>query len=263
MLGEDDASAIRVSLRQFTGPLDLLLYLVRRHELDILEIPVAKITDEYLIAVRAMSPMDLETAAEFLVLAATLVEIKTRMLLPAPPPGPEDEEEGEDPRIDLIRRLLEFRQVKAQAEVLIRLRRDQRRRAGLRIESELLEDPADVPLEEVGLFDLVAAYARLLQEIMMSLPVRLVYDDRPVGDVMDEVVRRLESEGTLSFFSLFREAGERSRGIGIFIALLELVRQRRVRIEQDSPFGDIRILSCGPAPETPESRPDFTGDIPR
>lgn len=238
---EAGGASYRVSLRRFTGPLDLLLYLVRHHELDILEIPVATITDAYLSHLRQIRDMDLEVASEFLVLAAALVEIKTRMLLPVPPQAPDDEPD-EDPRLDLIRRLLEFRRVKDQAETLARLLRERRRRLPARTVADLPEEPGEIPLAAVGLFDLAAAYARILKEITMNLPVRLVYDDRPVAEVMEQLLRRLRIEGPLSFFALFREHRERARGIGIFLAILELVRGRQIRVEQAASFGDIRIL---------------------
>ncbi len=232
-----------VKLARFEGPLDLLLHLIKRDEIDIYDIPIAHITQQYLAYLDLMRALDLEVAGEFLVMAATLMRIKARMLLPLPSPG-EEEEEG-DPREELVQRLLEYRQFKEAAGTL-RLREDERR---LLYERGMLptdEDAGPLPLAPATLFDLLEAFNRA----MARLPEPAVYEVRAeaydVEDKMAMIARTVAEEGAVLFSTLLLRCRARAEMIVTFVALLELIKVGQVTIAQADHFGDITILHRTP-----------------
>jgi segregation and condensation protein A len=233
----------RVQLDVYNGPLDLLLYLVRRDEVDIYDIPIARVTEQYVAYVELLRALDPNTAGEFLVMAATLMEVKSRTLLPRPPI--EEDDDFVDPRLELVRQLLEYKKFKDAAESL----HDAAQRRSLRFEhpphtpENDAEPGADaVDLEDVQVWDLISAFHELMAEVGRG-PVThdVIYDDTPIAlhaaDLMDRLQR---AGGSLEFASIFAGLG-RSEMIGLFLALLELVRQHRVRAEQDKHFDTIHI----------------------
>ncbi len=232
--------AYEVRLEAFTGPLDLLLHLIRRHEIDIYDIPIAMITRQYLESLQAMKALDLSLAGEFLVMAATLIHIKSRMLLPreeGPEPG---EEEGEDPRSELVRRLVEYQQFKEAAGRLS----DQEKlwRQMFQRTPDQGQPGRDVFAgDDVALSDLLGA----LQDILARTEPGTIFDITPdtitVQDRINGVIERLEATPTLTFAALFDGATHRLMVIVTFLALLELVRMKLVRIYQVDIFGAIRI----------------------
>jgi segregation and condensation protein A len=239
----------RVDLDLFRGPLDLLLYLVRKHEVDILDLPIATITDQYLEYLAVLEQLDVNAVGDFVALAATLIEIKSQMVLPH---GDEVEQEIDDPREDLVRRLLEYKKYRDAASVL-----EERSRAWQqhypRLSDDLparQRDPADDPIQEVELWDLVSAFGRMVRETEAAKPSNIVYDDTPIHVYMSRIHARLMERGQLAFSSLFERGMHKSTMIGIFLAVLELVRHHHVRVEQNSTFGEIWLLpdrqSVGP-----------------
>lgn len=230
----------RVQLDVYNGPLDLLLYLIRKNEVDIYDIPIARITEQYLQYLELLRALDVNLAGEFLVMAATLMEIKSRMLLPHPPPVEEAEEE--DPRMELVRELLEYKKFRDAAEELReRAARQQLKFPRLaRPEVPVEEEPAK-PLQEVELWDIFAAFRKLMKETLGRLPRTITYDDIPVAEFMDRVVSRLRRVSSLRFWDLFEGRRDRMYIVGMFLALLELIRQRVVRAYQEEPFGDILL----------------------
>lgn len=234
----------KVCLEVFEGPLDLLLYLIREEELDIHDIPIAHITRQYLEYMNLMELMDLEIAGEFLVMAATLMQIKSRMLLP---PDPSDAEENqEDPRADLVRRLLEY---KAFKEASGRLRELEEKRSDFfpRGAAELPaagvgEEAEGEPLSEISLFDLVSALARVLKNLPPKPFHEVIRDEFTVSQKVDEIRRGLKEGPRLLFHQIFSRSRNRYEAITTFLALLELIRLREVTISQQCRFGEIEIL---------------------
>src|SRR5262245_24695402 len=247
---------VMVRLERFEGPLDLLLHLIKRDEIDIYDIPIARITQQYLAYLDLMRSFDLEVAGEFLVMAATLMRIKAKMLLPLPSVG-EEEDEG-DPREELVQRLVEYRQFKEAAGTL-KLREEDRR---LLFERGMVpgEDEAGpLPLAPATLFDLLDA----LHRVMARVPEHVVYEVRtPTYDVEDKlalITRLVEEEGAVLFSALLLRCRARAEMIVTFIALLELVKIGQVTVVQSETFGDISIVA-----RTPEgSEPNATVESPR
>jgi len=235
-----DMDDYKVKLDAYSGPLDLLLFLIRREEIDVYDIPIAEVTRQYMEYVRILEQIDPEAVGEFLVLAATLMEIKSRTLLPRPPA---EEFDGplEDPRQELVRQLLEYKTFKETA-----------RRLEFAAETQSLkhprvpvlpEEPKDeVDLEGVDVWDLFRAFQRLLEQVGKLGPVhRVQIDDTPIALHADDILDALQrAEGVRRFEDVF--AGRsRAEMIGLFLALLELIRQKRIRVSQDRPFGEILI----------------------
>jgi segregation and condensation protein A len=232
-----------VDLDTFRGPLDLLLYLVKRNEVDICDIPIRRIAEQFLDYLRVIEIVDVERAGEFLVMAATLMEIKSRMLLPR---TEESMEEDEDPRQELVRQLLEYKKIKDAAALLeeqadrqlCRLARDP-------VESVSVVDPAQQPLRAVELWDLVSAFSRLMRETLALQPNQIVVDETPVQVYIDIILERLAQQPRLPFAALFTPPHTRARLIGLFLAILELVKGRRIMADQQEPFREITLGLAG------------------
>jgi segregation and condensation protein A len=239
-----DSAAYAVSLPSFEGPLDLLLQLCQKHELDILDIPIGFITEKYLEYLAVMQLMNLDVAAEYLVMAATLAHIKSKMLLPAPPPGQEDDElaeEEEDPREALIRRLLEYQKYKqAGAELAARgvTGRDVFTR-GVAIEEA---EPSGLPpLAEVPLFSLLDAFQAVLARSKVKLSHDVVTDRITITDRIHELVAALRDRRRLEFADLFADVHTRFDLVITFLALLEMTRLRMTRLFQTDPLSPIYV----------------------
>ena len=230
-----------VRLDNFEGPLDLLVHLIRRHEIDIYDIPIALITEQYLEYLELMQELDLDVAGEFLVMAATLIQIKARMLVPRPAAADEEEDAG-DPRDALVQRLLEHEKYKAAAE-LLHERQTERSAQWTRPDSRVA-DIAGQPIEreiEVDLFSLLQAFqavmARARERRPLELPEELVSIERRI----EQLNARLSETEACGFEDLFE--GDRSRPelVTTFLALLEMVRLKLVRLFQSGPFAPIRV----------------------
>lgn len=249
-------SDYRVQLDVFTGPLDLLLFLIRRDEVDILDIPIARITEQYLEHVRLLEELDPDAAGEFLVMAATLIEIKSRSLLPTPPLDGLDE--SEDPRTPLVQQLLEYKRFKDAARTLGSAA-DERAQRYVRRPADLPKELEGVELEEVQVWDLLVAFGRVMTAIGRGPGLHEVrYDDVPIELHAAEILAILEREGPTTFQSLFDGQSERLQIIGRFLALLELIRSHRIRAEQERVFGTIYLFllePVGPEPEPQASAP--------
>ncbi|MEI6305572.1 MAG: segregation/condensation protein A [Deltaproteobacteria bacterium] len=240
-----------VRLEAFEGPLDLLLHLIRKNELDIYDIPVAVITRQYLDYIKLMKDLNLEVAGDFLLMASTLLHIKSRMLLPSEEQE-ENEEEEQDPRAELIRRLLEYQQYKDAAMVLgarTLLGRDVFTRTGTELElaANLIEEG---PLE-LELFDLVEAFRNLL----LRIPAESFHDVTPselfsIADCINEILSLLQERDTVQFEELVAEDMTRERVILTFLAILELCRLKLIRIFQNAPSGNIWFVPAVAADST-------------
>ena len=231
----------KVKLEVFEGPLDLLLYLIKKDELEIHNIPMEKITAQYVQYLELMQMLDLNIAGEFLVMAATLMMIKSRMLLPAED-RPEMEEEEEDPRWDLVRQLVEYKKFKDAAlhlEALEQRREDIFGRDGA--EAVLGGAPADVALHDVGLFDLISAFSEALKKVK-SEELREIFAERfTVAEKIETLGDRLRREGKFSISRMFEGMRSRHEIACTFLALLELIRLNQARAVQHETYGEIFI----------------------
>jgi segregation and condensation protein A len=239
----------RVQLDIYNGPMDLLLYLIRREEVDIYDIPIARITDQYLEYVQVLQNLDPNLAGEFLVMAATLMEIKSRMLLPKPV---EEETAGEeiDPRSELVRQLLEYKRFKDAASWLSDAADDQAKRFP-RIPALPTLGKDEVDMEDIHIWDLVEAFSKLLQATLASVGLNheIEKDDTPLALHQEDILDRLQREGPLPFSKIFEGKTRKTEIIGLFLAMLELIRQGLIRIEQDTPFAEIYLFLKVDLPE--------------
>ncbi len=235
-----ESDAYQVRLETFTGPLDLLLHLIKKNEINIYDIPIALITQQYLDYVTLMKTLNLTVAGEFLVMAATLIQIKSRMLLPADE-NATDDEDGPDPREELVRRLLEYKRFKEAAAGLAARERLWREMFGR--EPVALERPPsdDVLLDDVTVFDLVDALQGVLARLPANQSLEIMPDNLTVQDRMNAILEALEGEESVTFVSLFDSGQHRLVIVVTFLALLELVRIKLVRVFQAELFGAIRL----------------------
>lgn len=241
----------RVQLDMFAGPLDLLWYLVRKQELDILDIPIARVTDQYLEMLTVLEVIDVNAVGDFLELATRLMEIKSRLMLPRHEEEQETEEQVEDPRHDIVQRLLEYKKYKDAASMLAERGQLWQQRFARRVNDMPSGgiEPAEQPIHEVELWDLVSAFARVIRDNATATPRAIRYDDTPIEVYMDRIRERLATESPLAFTSLFEPGMIRSQMIGIFLAVLELIRHHHVCVEQPELFGEI-MIATKPAAET-------------
>lgn len=240
----------QVRIENFEGPLDLLLHLIKKNEINIYDIPVAMIAQQYLEYLEAMEELNLNVAGDFLVMAATLLQIKSKMLLPVDETA-DDDEEGPDPREELVRRLLEYKAFKEAARQLD----DQEkmwREIFWREQAPLVEEvEEELPLENVSLFDLVDALKEVLERNPSSRLIEIVPDNLTVRERMNLILETLEGKDTVSFATLFGGSSHRMVVVVTFLALLELMRLRIARVFQAETFGPIlvsRMFSLVPDP---------------
>lgn len=237
--------APRLVLESFEGPLDLLLHLIRINEISITDIPIVEVCRQYDAYLTLMGDLNLHVAGEYLVMAATLTHIKSRMLLPAEPvlPG----EEAEDPRADLVRQLLEYQRVRAVAAML-RDRDEAQEDVFLR--GNAGEDPLaeyrDERLLEVSLFDLLSAFRRLVESLGSTIPLHVQRDEISVAEKIAWILDRLDGEGTLEFQRLVAGLPSRPERIAAFLAVLELLRLRLLAASQRRAAGEILLRRVSP-----------------
>lgn len=236
----------RVELDIFKGPLDLLLYLVRRDELDPLHLPLASIVHEFEKFIDLLEFLDLEMIGDFVVMASTLVEIKSRMALPAPEEdeAPDGEIVDDDPSSDLIKRLLEYRKYKQAASALEEHAAEWQERYP-RLSSDrprVGNEPAADLIKEVELWDLVSALARVLEKKILEEEAKIRDDDTPIHVYVEQVGTLVREKDRVAFTSLFDDANRKSQIVGIFLAILELLRHHSFRAEQDEDFGEIWVM---------------------
>jgi segregation and condensation protein A len=239
---ESSPDAYKVKLDTFEGPLDLLVHLIRRNELNVYDIPIALITEQYLSYIALMQELNLDVAGEFLVMASTLIHIKSRMLLPRADPTQDDQVE-EDPREALVRRLLEHQKYKAAAELLHEretLRSAQFMRPDARVADAAGEEYE--PELEVDLFSLLAAFKGVLERASRRPPMVLPPEEIPIETRIEQLLQRLSETEACGFEDLFADGdGSRSFVIVTFLALLEMIRLKLVRVYQSAGSGTIRV----------------------
>lgn len=257
--GESGSGGLSVQLPHFEGPLDLLLHLCQKHELNILDIPIGLLTEKYLEYLAVMQLMELDVAAEYLVMAATLAHIKSKMLLPAPPPGQEDEaatEDEGDPREALIRRLLEYQKYKHAGEQLAARGVAGRDVFGRGMPIEEGETQGLPPLAEVPMFALVEAFQRVLDRSKVKLSHDVVADRISLSDRIGQISDLLMVRRRLRFDELFEAMSTRFDLVVTFLALLEMTRLKMTRLFQAEPLGPLHVeLAAEPDPPGDETGP--------
>src|SRR5919108_6576150 len=237
---ESSVDAIPVKLDNFEGPLDLLLHLIKKHEVNIYDIPIALITSQYLEYIDLMQELNLDVAGEFLVMAATLIHIKSRTLLPRPDPTQEDPDE--DPREALVRRLLEHQKFKAAAE-LLHERETLRSAQWTRADGPVLEIAGEAPEPEVevDLFSLISAFRAVVERAKARPQVYLPAEQIPIEVRIEQLMERLSETEACGFEDLFQDVQTRAGLVVTFLALLEMIRLKLIRVFQSGALGPIRV----------------------
>ncbi len=232
-------------LDMFEGPLDLLLHLIKEEKMDIYDIPIAQITRQYFEYMDMLRELNLDVVGEYLIMAAELTKIKSRMLLPVEPKTNQDEvdpEDGEDPREELARRLLEYRRYKGAAFELRKREYDQQQIFYRGSEIEVEESEGET-MVEANIFDLLTAFRDILKKQTVSPGYEIKVTTLSVSDRIEYIMELLNSSESISFDSLFTQLNTRQEIIVTFLATLELMRMRLIRIQQAKRFGTIRIYA--------------------
>jgi len=244
----------RVNLDIFAGPLDLLLYLVRKEEVDIYDISIAKITDQYIQYIEMLKNLDIDLAGDFLVMAATLMQIKSAMLLPKAEPESAllGEEDLADPRAELIRQLLEYKKFKDAANLLNAAADEQKERfprPGTIVEQLKPNAEPEIDIEQVSIWDLLEAFDSVCKATGTIGDISRIKDDTPIDLYQIEILHRLQSEGPMTFERLFESRPNRIAMVGLFLALLELIREKLIWAKQQASSSSIylRPLTDEPA----------------
>jgi segregation and condensation protein A len=231
-----------IKLQEFEGPLDLLLFFIRRDELDIYNIPISRITKEFLEYIHYMETLDLEVAGEFLVMAADLMQIKVRMLLP-PEPG---EEEERDPRANLVQRLVEYKRFKEASVGMVAQEEAQRKiyyrsyfDSDPRVTSEEEDDES---LRDVSLFDLISSFKFAIERMPKKFVHEIVRLNVTLEEQTDFVLDYFSRRSEATFYELVKDMTEKIRVVVTFIALLELIRSQQIIVRQAEPFGEVSIM---------------------
>jgi len=232
----------KVQLEVFEGPLDLLLYLIKKDELDIYDILIERITNQYMQYIDLMRMLDLNIAGEFLVMAATLMMIKSRMLLPPEERTEMEEEEEEDPRWDLIRQLVEYKKFKDAALHLEGLEERQQDVFMRGSDTAKLGPESDVSLHDVSIFDLITAFSEVLKKVKTEELREIFAEHVTVAEKIETVVKTLETQDRVTFGSLFSGMASRAEIVCTFLAILELIRLKQIVARQEASFGDIVIV---------------------
>lgn len=231
----------KVRLEIFEGPLDLLLYLIKRDEIDIYEISLERLTRQYLEYLQAFKELNIDVAGEFIVMAANLIYTKSRSLLPVDQRPPDEEAEEDDPRWDLIRQLIEYKKFKEAAGQL-QLRALEQERIFGREGTGAAEAAGPLRLEEVGIFQLINAFQTVLKRLEARQDVQEIFGEHfSVSDKIEVILQRVGGETNVRFSDLFGEMVSRVEIVVTFLALLELIRLKQVRAIQDGPFDEIEI----------------------
>lgn len=244
-MSDENDENYKIELDIYNGPLDLLLYLVYKNEVDIFNIPISNILEQYLAYVEVIKALDIEVAGEFLVLASRLMNIKSKLLMPRPEVELQ-EEEVIDPRAELVRELLEFKEAKERAYALEQKRLEREKmyeRMPPPGENEAQPQPAEELDEEANVWDLLLAFHRITKDFMPATPRRIVYDDTPVAVYVERLLERLAAANgqKLPFAAMFEDLSERIHMIGMFLAVLDAAKRGALRTRQVQDEGEIYL----------------------
>ncbi len=233
----------KINLPIFEGPLDLLLFLIKKDEIDIYDIPIAQITAEYLKYIKILKDLDLDVAGEFLVMAATLVHIKSKLLLPADPV--EVDQVEEDPRAELVQRLLEYKKFKEAAGDLFDMENKRKavhpRKMKPDLDQVMKEDYSFDDGEEASIFELITAFVKVVKNFSREDVHQVSEEQYTVTEKMHDLYHLLVSKPVIHFIEIFGQAKSKGEAITIFLAVLELIRLNEIKITQTENFGEIEI----------------------
>ncbi|MCK5579389.1 MAG: segregation/condensation protein A [Planctomycetes bacterium] len=228
----------KIQLENFYGPLDLLLYLIKEDELNIYDIPIARVTEQYTSYLEMIKKLDINLAGEFIVMVSTLMEIKSKTLMPRD----EEEPEEADPRFELVRKLIEYKKYKDLAQKFRPLITEySQRRSRPVIHVKRTENEEEETLVELDLWTLVRAFSRLSSETTLDISTSILYDDVPVEKFIENIIQRLKKVSQLMFSELVGQKADRFNVLKNLLASLELARQQKVELDQAEDFGDIRL----------------------
>jgi segregation and condensation protein A len=243
IVDEATDEALRLHLEQFEGPFEVLLYLIRAQEIDIFDIPISKITDQYIRFLELMRDENLDVAGEFIVMAATLIQIKSKMILPVELDSEEEEDiEEEDPRLELVEKLLEYRRYR---EIMLRLQALESARSDVfarNVKPEFEHSEDDDGFLEVSIYDLIQAFRGVLRYVVEGLPHTIIGEGASIDEKIAYIEDQLAEKQSISWIDLFRECKSRVEIVCCFLAILELCRMHRIRAHQHQSFGDIRLF---------------------
>jgi segregation and condensation protein A len=228
----------KIKLEAFEGPLDLLLYLIKKDEIDIYDIPIARITEQYLEHIKIMHQLDIDVAGEFLVVAATLIHIKSKMLLPAEPSEILEVDSLDDPRQELVHRLLEHKKFKSAAEMLW-TKAEVEREVFTRSQ---IESDKENPEVSATVFDLIEVFKKLLEKRREQIEIEIGQDQFTMAQKIDEIKLIFEDQSEISVLDLLTATRSRSELVITLLAILELSKEYVIRLIQNEPFGDIRAI---------------------
>jgi segregation and condensation protein A len=245
---DDQRATYQITLPAFDGPMDLLLHLIKEHELDIYDIPISRITNEYLAYIELLKALNLEIAGDFLVMAATLMQIKSRMLLPL---DSTPEEPEEDPRLELMRRLLEYKKFRDAAEQLMDLEKNRRHLLPRGVSADQKEGEEEERLEEVTLFGLLAAYKDILIHSQEDVTAELTRPEITVSQKINDLMDVLQENPRVVFRPFLESCRTKTEKIVALLALLELIRLKLVRVVQNKVFGEIEVILVQPESPAP------------
>ena len=260
---ESQLESIKIKTQAFEGPLDLLVHLIKRNQMNVYDIQISVITKQYLEYLDLMQELNLDVASEFLVMAATLIHIKSKMLLPRPETAAGDPSDEEDPRDALVRRLIEHQQFKAAAEMLHE-RETVRSAQWTRAEGRLAEIAGEAPEPEleVDLFSLMSAFKNVLARAKQRPQVVLPGEHLSIEQRIEQLLARLSTTEACGFEELFDDVASRAELVVTFLALLEMIRLKAIRVYQTGPFGDIRIYRRQAAEASAPNYEALTGGPP-
>jgi segregation and condensation protein A len=243
IVDEATDEALRLHLEQFEGPFEVLLYLIRAQEIDIFDIPISKITDQYIRFLELMRDENLDVAGEFIVMAATLIQIKSKMILPVELDWEEEEDiEEEDPRLELVEKLLEYRRYR---DIMLRLQALESARSNVfarNVKPEIEQSEDDDEFLEVSIYDLIQAFRGVLRYVVEGLPHTIIGEGASIDEKIAYIEDQLAEKQSISWIDLFRECKSRVEIVCCFLAILELCRMDRIRAHQHQSFGDIRLF---------------------
>lgn len=243
IVDEATDEVLRLHLDNFEGPFEVLLYLIRSQEIDIFDIPIARITDQYLRFLQLMEEEDLDIAGEYLVLAATLIQIKSKMILPVDVQDDEEFEEEEDPRMELVEKLLEYRKYRDVTTLLEELEAARSDCYARNVTPQFEPGDDEDDYIEVSLFDLVQSFKGVLRFLAPDASHTIEKEAASVDEKIDQIQRLLESQDSVAWVDLFKQCRHRIDLVCTFLAILELCRMGAVRAHQHRTFGDIRLFA--------------------
>jgi len=243
IVDEATDAVLRLQLDKFEGPFEVLLYLIKSQEIDIFDIPIVKITEQYIRFLELLRDRNLDVAGEFLVMAATLIHIKSKMILPVEQDDEDEEVEEEDPRLDLVTKLLEYRKFRDISKRLQEMEDMRENWFARSVKPDIRPDEDGEEMLELGLYDLIEAFRSVLRFITDDLAHTVIGEGASVDEKIALIEERLASEKSIAWMDLFRECRSRVELVCCFLAILELCRMSKIRAHQSGTFGEIRLFA--------------------